>query len=102
MLARAVRLTNYVSGEGDGGTKKSRHSIYGPLLTNWNLATAPLQIILRLTHKSASPGPLVFSKLSLSLDKEGLNISNSQKKRHPSPFSLGTAEWSGETPRKVW
>ena len=45
-----------------------------------------------VTRKSASPGPPVSLKSSLSLEKEGLNVSGSQKERHPSPSPLGTAD----------
>ena len=45
-----------------------------------------------VTRKSASPGPPVSLKSSLSSDKEGLNISSPQKERHPSPSPLGTAD----------
>jgi len=45
-----------------------------------------------VSRKSASPGPPVSLKSSLSLEKEGLNVSSSQKERHPSPSPLGTAD----------
>ena len=45
-----------------------------------------------VTRKSASPGPPVSLKSSLSSEKEGLIVSVSQKERHPSPSPLGTAD----------
>lgn len=44
-----------------------------------------------VTRKSASPPPASL-KSSLSSEKEGLNVSGSQKERHPSPSPLGTAD----------
>lgn len=45
-----------------------------------------------VTRKSASPGPPVSLKSTLSSEKEGLNVNGSQKERHPSPSPLGTAD----------
>ena len=45
-----------------------------------------------ITCKSASPGPPVSLKPSLSSEKEGLNITGSQKERHLSPSPLGPAD----------
>ena len=55
--------------------------------------TTPMLFTMPIvTRKSASPGPPVSLKVSFTSEKEGLNISGSQKERHPSPSPLGTAD----------
>ena len=64
-----------------------------PLSTSLSSKAAPTSFTMPVvTRKSASPGPQVSLKSSLSLEKEGLNVSGSQKERHPSPSPLGTAD----------
>jgi len=63
-----------------------------PLSTSLSSKTTPIPFTLPIvTRKSASPPPAPL-KSSLSLEKEGLNVSGSQKERHPSPSPLGTAD----------
>ena len=55
--------------------------------------TTPMPFTMPVvTRKSASPGPPVSLKASLTSEKEGLIVSGSQKERHPSPSPLGTAD----------
>jgi len=64
-----------------------------PLSMSLSSKAAPTSFTMPvITRKSASPGPQVSLKSSLSLEKEGLNVNGSQKERHPSPSPLGTAD----------
>jgi ubiquitin-conjugating enzyme E2 S len=63
------------------------------LLTSPSSKTTAMVFTMPIvTRKSASPGPPVSLKVSFTSEKEGLNISGSQKERHPSPSPLGTAD----------
>ena len=64
------------------------------LSTTLTSKTTPVPFALPVvTRKSASPGPPVSLKASLtSPEKEGLNFNGPQKERHPSPSPLGTAD----------
>jgi ubiquitin-conjugating enzyme E2 S len=63
------------------------------LSTTLSSKTTPMLFTMPVvTRKSASPGPPVSLKASLTSEKEGLNVSGSQKERHPSPSPLGTAD----------
>jgi len=60
------------------------------LSTSLSSKTMPLPFAMPVvTRKSASPGPPVSLKATLTAEKEGLS---SQKERHPSPSPLGTAD----------
>ena len=60
------------------------------LSTSISSKTTPLPFAVPVvTRKSASPGPPVSLKATLTSEKEGLS---SQKERHPSPSPLGTAD----------
>jgi len=60
------------------------------LSTSLSSKTTPLPFAMPVvTRKSASPGPPVSLKATLTSEKEGLS---SQKERHPSPSPLGTAD----------
>jgi len=63
------------------------------ITTSLSSKTTPMPFTMPVVaRKSASPGPPVSLKATLTSEKESLNFIASQKERHPSPSPLGTAD----------